>query len=313
MSMEGQRQEVSADTEAEIENEVMPEVAEASDAAEEAVTEDLPEAANDDGSEEAVAEDAADAEGEVETSAEEDDDNDEALEEGEAEEVAAEEEVVDYELDEEHVRMAEALLFAAAEPLDNKTMIDRMPEGVHIPTIMDAVEKRYEGRGVVLMRIAGKYAFRTSPDLSFMMEKERVEQRRLSRAAIETLAIIAYHQPVTRAEIEEIRGVSVSKGTIDVLMEIGWVKLRGRRRVPGRPVTYGTSEDFLDEFGLDTVKDLPGFEELKAAGLLDARLPPGFSVPQPDDALPEEEEEDDEQDDLFGGDIATPFDEGDEV
>ena len=221
-----------------------------------------------------------------------------------------EEEVIDYELDEEHVRMAEALLFAAAEPLDHKTLADRMPDGIHIPTVLEAVEKRYEGRGVNLMGIAGKYAFRTSPDLSFMMEKERVEQRRLSRAAIETLAIIAYHQPVTRAEIEEIRGVSVSKGTIDVLLEVGWIKLRGRRRVPGRPVTYGTSEDFLDQFGLDTVKDLPGLEELKAAGLLDARLPPGFSVPTPDDTLPPvEEDEEDDQDDLFEGDIATPFDE----
>ena len=239
----------------------------------------------------------------------------EALEAAVEEDAAAEdeEEVIDYELDEEHVRMAEALLFAAAEPLDIKTLADRMPDGVHIPTVLEAVEKRYEGRGVILMPIAGKYAFRTSPDLSFMMEKERVEQRRLSRAAIETLAIIAYHQPVTRAEIEEIRGVSVSKGTIDVLMEVGWIKLKGRRRVPGRPVTYGTNEEFLDQFGLDTVKDLPGMEELKAAGLLDARLPPGFSVPSPDDTLaPDEDDEEDDQDDLFEGDIGTPFDEGDE-
>lgn len=220
-----------------------------------------------------------------------------------------EDEAANYELDPEHVRMAEALLFAAAEPLNVATLKDRMPDGIHMPTVLEALSAQYENHGVHLMNVAGKWAFRTAPDLSFMMEKERVEQRRLSRAAIETLSIIAYHQPVTRAEIEAIRGVSVSKGTVDVLMEVGWVKLRGRRRVPGRPVTYGTSEDFLDHFGLDMVKDLPGMEELKAAGLLDARLPPGFGVPSPDDMLPEEDDDDeDDQEDLFGGDIATPFD-----
>jgi segregation and condensation protein B len=226
------------------------------------------------------------------------------------------EEAIEYELDEEHVRMTEALLFAASEPLDIKTLADRMPEGIHITTVLEAVQKRYEGHGVHLIKVANKWAFRTAPDLSFMMEKERIEQRRLSRAAIETLAIVAYHQPVTRAEIEAIRGVSVSKGTIDVLMEVGWVKLKGRRRVPGRPVTYGTNDEFLDHFGLDTVKDLPGLEELKAAGLLDARLPPGFGVPSPDDTLPADldDEDDDDQEDLFGGDIAAPFDDGgDEV
>lgn len=276
--------------------------------------EELPEPANDeapviDGVADDVAEgdQAADDEAAIEDLPDEDEDApvDEVVE---AEEEDVDEEA-NYELDLEHVRMAEALLFAAAEPLNVAMLKDRMPEGIHMPTVLEALTAQYENRGVHLVSIAGKWAFRTAPDLSFMMEKERVEQRRLSRAAIETLAIIAYHQPVTRAEIEAIRGVSVSKGTIDVLMEVGWVKLRGRRRVPGRPVTYGTSEDFLDHFGLDMVKDLPGMEELKAAGLLDARLPSGFAVPSPEDALPEEAEDDeDDQEDLFGGDIATPYD-----
>jgi segregation and condensation protein B len=134
------------------------------------------------------------------------------------------------------------------------------------------------------VRVAGKWAFRTADDLSFLLEKQAVEQRRLSRAALETLAIIAYHQPVTRAEIEEIRGVSTSKGTIDVLLETGWIKLRGRRRAPGRPVTYGTTESFLEHFGFDQIQDLPGLNELRGAGLLDSSLPPGFSMPNPDDA-----------------------------
>lgn len=267
----------------------------------------LPEAANDEAPAELEVE--SDDEAAIEDLPDEDEDApvDEVVE---AEEEDVDEEA-NYELDLEHVRMAEALLFAAAEPLNVAMLKDRMPEGIHMPAVLEALAAQYENRGVHLVGIAGKWAFRTAPDLSFMMEKERVEQRRLSRAAIETLAIIAYHQPVTRAEIEAIRGVSVSKGTIDVLMEVGWVKLRGRRRVPGRPVTYGTSEDFLDHFGLDMVKDLPGMEELKAAGLLDARLPAGFAVPSPEDALPEEAEDDedeDEQEDLFGGDIATPYD-----
>lgn len=268
--------------------------------------EQLPEAAND----EAPAELEVESGDEAATEDLPDEDEDAPVDEVvEAEAEDDEDEEANYELDLEHVRMAEALLFAAAEPLNVAMLKDRMPEGIHMPTVLEALTAQYENRGVHLVSIAGKWAFRTAPDLSFMMEKERVEQRRLSRAAIETLAIIAYHQPVTRAEIEAIRGVSVSKGTIDVLMEVGWVKLRGRRRVPGRPVTYGTSEDFLDHFGLDMVKDLPGMEELKAAGLLDARLPAGFAVPSPEDALPEEAEDDeDEQEDLFGGDIATPYD-----
>ena len=181
------------------------------------------------------------------------------------------------------MRMAEALFFAAAEPLDIDSIAARLPEGADVGAVIEDLQKTYESRGVNLVRIANKWMFRTADDLSFLMEREAVEQRRLSRAAMETLAIIAYHQPVTRAEIEEIRGVSVSKGTLDVQMETGWVRLRGRKRTPGRPVTYGTTEDFLVHFGLENVGDLPGVDELKAAGLLDGRLPPGFDIPNPSD------------------------------
>jgi segregation and condensation protein B len=181
----------------------------------------------------------------------------------------------------ELMRMAEALLFAATEPLDIDSLAARLPAGTDVGAVIEDLQKLYENRGVNLVRVANKWIFRTADNLSFLMEREAVEQRKLSRAAMETLAIIAYHQPVTRAEIEEIRGVSVSKGTIDVLMETGWVKLRGRKRTPGRPVTYGTTEAFLLHFGLETVGDLPGLDDLKAAGLLDGRLPPGFEVPMP--------------------------------
>ncbi len=181
------------------------------------------------------------------------------------------------------MRMAEALLFAAAEPLDIDSLAARLPAGTDVGAVIEDLQKLYEGRGVNLIRVANKWMFRTAGDLAFLMEREAVEQRKLSRAAMETLAIVAYHQPVTRAEIEEIRGVTVSKGTIDVLMETGWVRLRGRKRTPGRPVTYGTTEDFLLHFGLENVGDLPGLDELKAAGLLDGRLPPGFDIPNPSD------------------------------
>lgn len=241
-------------------------------------------------------------------------DSGDSLNSGATEELTEQEKLkAAYALDLEHVRMVEALLFAAAEPLDERTLVDRLPDGVYVPTVLERLVKDYEGRGVQLMHTANKWTFRTSPDLSYLMEKERVEQRRLSRAAVETLAIIAYHQPVTRAEIEAIRGVSVSKGTIDVLMEIEWVRMRGRRRVPGRPVLYGTTEGFLEHFGLENIKDLPGMDELKAAGLLDARLPPGFIVPTPDDSPDEvdEEDEDEDSEELFSGDLSMPFD-GDE-
>jgi segregation and condensation protein B len=209
----------------------------------------------------------------------------------------------------EKLRIVEALLFAAAEPLDEKAIARHFVEGEDVRALLEELQSSYAGRGVNLMRVAGKWAFRTADDLSFLLEKQAVEQRRLSRAALETLAIIAYHQPVTRAEIEEIRGVSTSKGTIDVLLETGWIKLRGRRRAPGRPVTYGTTEAFLAHFGFDTIQDLPGLNELKGAGLLDSNLPPGFSMPNPDDA-PELHEDEEPLEDETPGD--EPLGEGDE-
>jgi len=190
----------------------------------------------------------------------------------------------------DHVRMAEALLFAAAEPLDERSIAERLPAGADIPNVMALVRTQYESRGVNLTRIDGKWRFVTAADVAHVLEKERVEPRKLSRAALETLAIIAYHQPCTRADIEDVRGVAVSKGSLDQLMEIGWVRLRGRRKdVPGRPVLYGTTQAFQEHFGLESLSDLPGMADLKAAGLLDARLPPNFSIPTPRD----EESDDD--------------------
>jgi segregation and condensation protein B len=190
----------------------------------------------------------------------------------------------------EHLRMVEALLFAASEPLDQKALSTSLPEGADIPGLLKALEEVYEKRGVNLCKIAGKYQFRTAADLAFLLRKEQPEQKRLSKAAIETLAIIAYHQPVTRAEIEDIRGVAISKGTIDILMEIGWIKIRGRKRTPGRPVTYGTTEPFLVQFGLESVAHLPGTDELKAAGFLEAIPPSGFDVPNPSEELASDED-----------------------
>ncbi|MBI1330993.1 MAG: SMC-Scp complex subunit ScpB [Alphaproteobacteria bacterium] len=190
----------------------------------------------------------------------------------------------------EHLRMAEALLFAAAEPLDEKALATSLPSGADVSGILKELQIIYEKRGVTLVCVAKKWQFRTAPDLAFLLRKEQPEQRRLSRAAIETLAIIAYHQPVTRAEIEDIRGVALSKGTIDVLMEIGWVKIRGRKRTPGRPVTYGTTDAFLSHFGLESVSHLPGMDELKAAGFLEALPPSGFDVPNPTDELGPDED-----------------------
>ena len=192
----------------------------------------------------------------------------------------------------EELRLLEAMLFASAEPLDEKSLAARLPQGTNVREALVRLQGEYATRGVNLLRIGGKWTFRTANDLSWLLSKETVETRKLSRAAIETLAIIAYHQPVTRAEIEELRGVSTSKGSVDVLLETGWIRPRGRRRSPGRPLTYGTSEAFLSHFGLDAVGDLPGLEELKGAGMLDGRLPPGFSVPVPSDdpALREDED-----------------------
>src|SRR5882762_4359030 len=183
----------------------------------------------------------------------------------------------------EELRLLEAMLFASAEPLDEKSLAARLPQGVDVHEALVRLQEEYATRGVNLVRIAGKWTFRTANDLSWLLSKETVETRKLSRAAIETLAIIAYHQPVTRTEIEDIRGVTTSKGSVDVLLQTGWIRPRGRRKSPGRPLTYGTSEAFLSHFGLDALGDLPGLEELKGAGLLDGRLPPGFSVPMPSD------------------------------
>jgi len=192
----------------------------------------------------------------------------------------------------EELRLLEAMLFASGEPLDEKSLGARLPQGVDLPEALARLQEEYATRGVNLVRVSGKWAFRTATDLSWLLSKETVETRKLSRAAIETLAIIAYHQPVTRAEIEDIRGVSTSKGSVDVLLETGWIRPRGRRKAPGRPVTYGTSETFLSHFGLDAVADLPGLDELKGSGLLDGRLPPGFSVPMPSDEPALREDED---------------------
>jgi segregation and condensation protein B len=192
----------------------------------------------------------------------------------------------------EDLRLLEALLFAASEPLDEKTLAARLPPEVDVRAALRALQSEYASRGVNLVRVAGKWAFRTASDLSWLLTKEAVVPKKLSRAAIETLAVIAYHQPVTRVEVEEIRGVAMSKGTFDVLMETGWIRPRGRRKTPGRPITYGTTEAFLSHFGLESLSDLPGLEELQGSGLLDGRLPPGFTVPTPSDdpALREDEE-----------------------
>jgi segregation and condensation protein B len=186
--------------------------------------------------------------------------------------------------------MMEAILFAATEPLDEKTLRSSLPEGASVAALLEELQNAYARRGVNLARIAGKWQFRTAPDLAFLLRREHNEQKKLSRAAIETLAIVAYHQPVTRAEIEDIRGVALSKGTIDLLMEVGWVKIRGRKRTPGRPVTYGTTEAFLVHFGLENVGDLPGMDELKAAGFLDAAPPSGFDIPSPSERLAPDED-----------------------
>jgi segregation and condensation protein B len=183
----------------------------------------------------------------------------------------------------EELRILEAILFASSEPISDKDLAARLPEGTDLAAALERLREDYATRGVNLVRIDGKWTFRTATDLAWLLSKESTEKRKLSRAAIETLAIIAYHQPVTRTEIEELRGVSTSAGSVDVLLETGWIKPRGRRKSPGRPLTYGTTAEFLSHFGLDQVGDLPGLEELKGAGMFDGRLPPGFSVPMPTD------------------------------
>jgi segregation and condensation protein B len=183
----------------------------------------------------------------------------------------------------EELRLVEALLFAASEPLDEKTLARHLPEDVDVRAALKRLQVEYAPRGVNLVHVGNKWTFRTANDLTWLLTHEAVEPKKLSRAAIETLAIIAYHQPVTRAEIEEIRGVSTAKGTLDVLLETGWVRPRGRRKAPGRPLTYGTTPEFLSHFGLEVLTDLPGLDDLKGSGLFDGTLPADFSVPEPSD------------------------------
>lgn len=191
----------------------------------------------------------------------------------------------------EQERMVEAILFGSADPVTVTDLASRMPQGCMPKAAVEELQRRYEGRGVRIVRIGESWAIRTAPDLGFLMQKETTETRKLSRAAIETLAIVAYHQPCTRAEIEEIRGVSVSRGTIDQLIEMEWIRFGRRRMTPGRPVTYVVTANFLDHFGLETARDLPGLKELRAAGLLESR-------PMPDLGM-EQDDEDESQDDLF--------------
>jgi len=191
-------------------------------------------------------------------------------------------------------REIEALLFAAAGPLSEADLARRLPEGVDVPAALAALAARYEGRGVVLAQAAGRWRFQTAEDLAWLMTEVREEPRRLSKAAQETLAIIAYHQPVTRAEIEAVRGVQVSRGTLDVLLELGLVRMRGRRRTPGRPITLGTTDAFLEHYGLASLADLPGAAEMRAAGLLSLDLPADFTMPDPTAPSPDEDPLDDE-------------------
>ncbi|MBX3596181.1 MAG: SMC-Scp complex subunit ScpB [Rhizobiaceae bacterium] len=181
----------------------------------------------------------------------------------------------------ETARMVEALVFASADPVTERALAERLPEGADVGAALKHLQEIYAKRGVHLVRVGDAWAFRTASDLAFLMSRDTVQQRKLSRAALEVLSIIAYHQPVTRAEIEDIRGVETSKGTLDTLLESEWVRMRGRRKTPGRPVTYGTTDAFLDHFQLESIRDLPGIEELKGAGLLSSRMPSNFSIPLP--------------------------------
>jgi segregation and condensation protein B len=203
------------------------------------------------------------------------------------------------------LRIVEALLFASATPLTADELARSIPAGVDVAALLSRLADIYESRGVNLRRVAGGWAFRTAPDLGYLLAAEAEPPRKLSRAALEVLSIIAYHQPVTRAEIEEIRGVATARGTLDILLEAGWVRLRGRRRSVGRPVTYGTTPGFLDHFGLDRIDDLPGLDELKGSGFIEGRLTKDLSVPVPDDD-PELRADEDPLGDLF-----TPLDDGD--
>jgi len=230
----------------------------------------------------------------------------------------------------QETRIVEALLFAATEPVSTDFLAERLPEGTDIGAILEDLQTLYTNRGVNVARVAGKWSLRTAEDLSPHLRIERKVSRKPSRAAVESLAIIAYHQPVTRSEVEEIRGVSVSKGSFDVLLEAGWIKPAGRRRTPGRPTTWGTTPNFLEEFGLDSLADLPGIDELKASGLLDTR-PAGtiigdtgeMYVDAEAEGAPEEEEpealseEDDGSNAEAGADVdaqeAAEIDEGEDA
>jgi segregation and condensation protein B len=198
----------------------------------------------------------------------------------------------------EQERMVEAILFASADPVTVRELNDRLPHGCDAAEALVYLRKRYEGRGVSVVKVGDAWAIRTAGDLGFLMQKETVEVRKLSRAAIETLAIIAYHQPVTRAEIEEIRGVTVSRGTIDLLIEMEWIRFGRRRMTPGRPVTFVVTQNFLDHFGLESARDLPGIKELRAAGLLENRLPPR-AIPGPAVQADDDDEVIDGQSELF--------------
>jgi segregation and condensation protein B len=224
------------------------------------------------------------------------------------ESVSGDTELVKQDISDE-IRIVEALLFAATEPVSTDFLAERLPEGTDIGGLLEDIKFLYEGRGVNLARVAGKWSLRTAEDLSPHLRIERKVSRKPSRAAVESLAIISYHQPVTRSEVEEIRGVSVSKGSFDVLLEAGWIKPVGRRRTPGRPTTWGTTPAFLEEFGLDSLADLPGLDELKASGLLDTR-PAGTIIGETgemyDDAEPEGAPEEDEPEVLDDGDDIEP-------
>ena len=212
----------------------------------------------------------------------------------------------------EQERMVEAILFASAEPVALRELLGRMPHGCDPGEALARLRQRYQGRGVQVVRVGEAWAIRTAPDLGFLMQKETVEMRKLSRAAVETLAIVAYHQPVTRAEIEEIRGVSVSRGTIDQLLELDWIRLGRRRMTPGRPVTFTVTEAFLDHFSLETARDLPGIKELRQAGLLDNRPPPGSELPDLEGSEDQTDlfEEDDEEETEAADNESTEAEEG---
>lgn len=204
----------------------------------------------------------------------------------------------------QHLRIVEAMLFAATEPLSLEKLKAFLPEQADAISLIEDLQANYANRGVNLVQVAGNYMLRTSPDVAFVLRRETVQQKKLTKAGLETLSIVAYHQPVTRAEIEDIRGVAISKGTLDTLLDIGWVRMRGRRKTPGRPVTYGTTDGFLRHFSLNEITDLPGLHELKAAGLLEGNLPPGFDMPLPkmSDDLTEDE------DPLDGTEVQQPLD-----